>query len=628
MKAIRNIKNLAATLLIIALQACSSSELLGPDGNNPPTDRKTAVKFSSDAQIGTRTTAGGNEWLTNDSIGIYMMNFGDAIALSIAENRLYAAQTDGASQIAVEPVTHDQTIYYPDAATPLNFIAYYPWKPYGAGNIVNYTYPVDLSNQADTTHIDLLYGTYDGSYDQTGSGVTQSTTPIDLKFQHQLSKIIINVKAANPTDVIVPGMHATINSMQALADFNLAAGSLTAKGNPRAIEMLEIPITATGFETAFQAIILPHQIQSGGAELIQMNTIKRQFSWDISHSVLTDFDPGMQYTFNLTLVGESQVEFTAEIAPWTDGGSITATRPNSPSGTLSKMPIAGGLDTLNVVFIHPKEPFMMGSALTSSGNPNTPIHKVTLTKSFFMTEGEITNAEYALFLNSFGATVNANNTISMDVSRWIPGKTNVSVGIVTAPSAPTIGNFGLIPSGGKVTPNPGCENNPALGVSWYGALAYARWAGGTLPTEAQWEYAARGGMAAANNYINGTVNGTGGTALSTYAWYGKSGGAGNKPVGGTFTPNGYNLYHMTGNMLEWTLDRLATSSEGYDPLGVPVTDPVGSGDAGPISDLVSAIMRGGAYNSPIGDSYIGVRFALTINSVNSHQGFRVIFPLQ
>jgi formylglycine-generating enzyme required for sulfatase activity len=606
--------------------------MLGPDGNNPSDNKKTPVKFSSDASIGTRTTAGGNEWVTNDSVGIYMMRFGDGIDLSIADNRIYVIQADGSTQIALEPVTHEQTIYYPDAATFLNFIAYYPWRPYGDNDIKNYIYPVNLSNQEDSAHIDLLYGTYDGTYNGTGTGIQQSSNAVDLRFEHQLSKLIINVKAEDPTDVIIPGMNAMINSMQSQADFNLATGALALKGSKNAIGMVGIPITTAGYDTAFQAIILPHTISSAGDELIQMNTIKRQFSWDISHSVIAAFDPGMQYTFNLTLVGESQVYFTAEITPWQDGGSITATKPNSPSGTITKRAIAGGLDTLDVVFIHPKEPFMMGSALINGnvgGIPSTPAHKVTLTQSFLMCQGEITNAEFALFLNAHGATTGSANEINMDVRPWIPGVTaaSVRVGMLTDPNPPTIGDYGLRVSGGKIVPSPGRDNNPTVGVTWYGALAYARWAGGTLPTEAQWEYAARGGLPATANYANGTADGSGTPPLSNFAWFNKAGGSGNKPVGAPFTANGYNLYHMTGNMSEWVLDRTATNTEGY-PSALPVTDPGGTGDALPLTDASIGVLRGGAYNSLQSESYLGVRFTMKVKDSNSHQGFRIIFPLQ
>ena len=92
----------------------------------------------------------------------------------------------------------------------------------------------------------------------------------------------------------------------------------------------------------------------------------------------------------------------------------------------------------------------------------------------------------------------------------------------------------------------GKANHPVVSVSWYAAVAYSKWAGKRLPTEAEWEYAARGKLVG-KKYPWGNVIDSGKT---NYTWSHIN----DTTAVGRYPPNGYGLYDMAGNAWEWCLD--------------------------------------------------------------------------
>ena len=131
----------------------------------------------------------------------------------------------------------------------------------------------------------------------------------------------------------------------------------------------------------------------------------------------------------------------------------------------------------------------------------------------------------------------------------------------------------------------GQENYPVVHISYEDAVAYAQWAGKQLPTEAQWEYAARGGLKE-KDYTWGDEY----SAQKANTWQGmfpffntkKDGYLGTAPIG-TFPANEYGLYDMAGNVWEWTQDWFQVErngmahqknptgpNQGYDPNQLPL----------------------------------------------------------
>jgi formylglycine-generating enzyme len=118
----------------------------------------------------------------------------------------------------------------------------------------------------------------------------------------------------------------------------------------------------------------------------------------------------------------------------------------------------------------------------------------------------------------------------------------------------------------------GREDHPVVHVAHEDAVAYAAWAGGRLPKEAEWELAARGGLDGAA-YVWGDEREPAGARLANYwhgdfPWRAEPGYGTTAPVG-SFPPNGYGLFDMAGNVWEWTADWYGGSAQASLDPGQP-----------------------------------------------------------
>lgn len=204
--------------------------------------------------------------------------------------------------------------------------------------------------------------------------------------------------------------------------------------------------------------------------------------------------------------------------------------------------------TIDYVSI-PAGTFTMGSPTTETNHSSDETQRQVTVSAFKMSKFEITNAQFATFLNAKKVGANA-----LCASGSYPTQI-----LLKQSSVPNSGfyDWGLNYTGNGWYPVAGYERYPAIYITWYGAFEFAKYVGGRLPTEAEWEYACRAGTTTAFNT---------GTCLTNtdadYLWnfpYGTCGNTVNtpmlksKPVG-SYNPNAWGLYDMHGNVCEWCSD--------------------------------------------------------------------------
>ncbi len=216
----------------------------------------------------------------------------------------------------------------------------------------------------------------------------------------------------------------------------------------------------------------------------------------------------------------------------------------------------------------PAGSFQMGDAFNEGYNDERPVHTVYL-DAFYMDVHEVTVGQYKQFVQATGHRA--------------PDWSHV------AEYSPT-------------------DEHPIIYVSWNDAVAYCEWIGKRLPTEAEWEYAARGGL-------DGKRFSWGNDIPHDNANYSDTNNhdqwSNTFPVG-SFTPNGYGLYDMSGNVWEWCADWYGSGYYASSPRENPI---------GPKSPSYRVI-RGGSWLTPSFGLRVAYRAMIEASCTLSNTGFR------
>lgn len=282
--------------------------------------------------------------------------------------------------------------------------------------------------------------------------------------------------------------------------------------------------------------------------------------------------------------------------------------------------------------------FRMGSEAFPDAQP---VHAVTVS-GFWMDEHEVTNAQYARFVEETQYVTVAERPLNPEDFPGVPTEKLVPGSAVFTPPSHEVSLdnplqwWTYVPGANWRHPEgpdssiEGREDDPAVHIAYEDAKAYAAWAGKRLPTEAEWEFAAQGGKGRQKYYWGGELKPEGKWVANIFQGpfpHGNAAHDGFKtaaPVK-SFPPNGYGLYDMEGNVWEWCHDYYRPDYYGRGPH----VNPQGPSDSYDPAEpgAVKRVQRGGSFLCS--DEYCirykaGSRGKGEVSSGTNNAGFRCV----
>ncbi len=305
-----------------------------------------------------------------------------------------------------------------------------------------------------------------------------------------------------------------------------------------------------------------------------------------------------------------------------------------------------GLAPEGMVWI-PGGRFLMGSEGPHAMPNERPVHPVEI-DGIFMGRDAVTNAEFAAFVQATGYVTVAERppdvavllaqlprgTPSPPKERLVPG----SVVFAPTPQEVDLRDWSqwwrwVAGADWRHPEGPGSsivgkDSHPIVQVAWDDAVAFARWAGKRLPTEAEWEFAARGGAVQREHPWGDSAFDPAHPQAHIYDGTFPTHAASTAPVG-SFPPNAYGLRDMSGNVWQWTLDWFHQDTYRRDRDRGVVRNP--AGPAARSDPGATRVLRGGSFLC--NDSYcrgyrVSARSSETPDTGGPHIGFRTIMTVE
>ena len=294
----------------------------------------------------------------------------------------------------------------------------------------------------------------------------------------------------------------------------------------------------------------------------------------------------------------------------------------APSGPLPA-PAGTGTDDAPTMVSLEGGAFHMGSvdARAYAADGEGPIHVVEL-RPFRVDAVSVSNARFSAFVDATGHVTEAERFgWSFVFAGFLPDDFPDTRAVANAPWWRQVFGADWRHPDGPASDLDGRDDHPVIHVSWHDAQAYCAWSGTRLPTEAEWEYAARGGRRGLAFPWGDDLEPEGRHLMNVFQGSFPQhntvadGFAGTAPVD-AFPPNGFGLHNMTGNVWEWCADWFDPGYYQHSARQDPSGPPTGT----------HRVMRGGSYLCH--ESYcrryrVAARSANTPDSTTDNLGFRV-----